>query len=248
MKKLLTGIIVSILTMSALFVSLSFITYKVNTYKLTKDNKTIIFQEMVHFGSDEYFKEINTEIAKYKGDNYKYYYELIKVESEEDKKEMINNLGLSENIFATISKSTKLESQHSYMNIRDEDINADITAKQLNDNFKKVNHNNSTLIEANKLVNNVFSKVNFESELSTIVSKNIMKLGLFINDYFNIQDESLTKVIIEQRNDVLISMIKNNGDNKIYVQYGKLHFKDFSNKMEANGYEIKLIDSKEVFK
>lgn len=248
MKKLITAVLIAIITMSALFISLSLITYKVNSYQFTNNSKTIIFQEMVHFGEDKYFNEVNDDIENYKALGFVYYYEMIKVESDNDKKDMIKNLGLSEDIFKTIALSTKLESQHNYMITDNNDVNADITASKLNESFNKKSHNNETLINANKIVNQVFSKVNFDSNISTIISKNIMKLGLFINKYVNIQDEVITNVIIEERNDNLISIIEASDDDLIYVQYGQLHYEDFKNKMLSLGYEVKNIDSKAVFK
>lgn len=250
MKKIITAILIAIITMSALFISLSLITYKVNSYQFTKDNKTIIFQEMVHFGEDSYFKEVNKDIDYYKSLGYIYFYEMIKVESDNDKKEMITNLGLSEDIFTIISLSTKLESQHNYMKTTDKDINADITAKQLNDNFSKLtlNNNDSSLRKANDIIIDTFSKLTFDNHISTIISKNIMKLGLYVNKVINIQDVNLNKVIIKQRNDVLIKMINSSKEESIYVQYGQLHYKDFESKMLASGYDVKLLDSKSVFK
>lgn len=248
MKKIIGAVLIAIITMSALFISLSLITYKVNTYKFTNNSKTIIFQEMVHFGEDSYFMSVNEDITNYKNKDYVYFYELINVESEEDKALMISNLGLTENVFKTIADSTKLDSQHNHMNIKNEDVNADITAKQLNDNFSKENHDNKVLVEANKIVNDVFSKFSFDSQLSTFISRNIMKLGLIINKYFSVQDPTVNKVIIEQRNDVLLSMIKESSNDKIYVQYGQLHFNDFSDKMLSAGYTFEIIDSKAVFK
>jgi len=84
MKKIIGAVLIAIITMSALFISLSIITYKVNSYKFTNSNKTVIFQEMVHFGEDSYFKLVNEDIANYKSKDYVYFYELINVESEEE--------------------------------------------------------------------------------------------------------------------------------------------------------------------
>jgi len=189
-SKIIKSITVIIFTLTLFFLLLSQIGYKVNTYKLTNNesSKIIIFQEMVHFGDSAYYNSVNKDIDNYKKENFTLLYEEIKVENSDDKKEMVKNLGLDIDLFSKIALSTGLDSQHNYMtSITDKDINADITAKQLNDNFKNINNRNESDINiANNIISNLLNNVDLNNKITNFISKNIMKLGLFINSYFNI--------------------------------------------------------------
>ena len=248
LRNILKSIIISAITIALLFTVLTQIPYTVNTYKFTKNNQEIIFQEMVHFGDRVYYSSVNFDIHYYKNKDYVYMYEMINVESEEDKEEMISLLGLQPETFANIANATKLDSQHNHMyQVTDKDVNADITSSQLISNFKESNiEKNEFIIKSNDYINSVFSKMT-DSNFGMILSKNIMKLGLFINSAFNINKE-LSNVIIDQRNDVLIENIKEHSENNIYVQYGQMHYKDFSEKMINLGYKVEKINNRTVFK
>lgn len=242
-------ITIFLVSLTLLLFLLSQIGYNVKTYKLTNtENKVIIFQEMVHMGEPSYYNSVNKDIDNYRKENYSILYENIKVESQEDKELMIKNIGLDLDLFSKIALSTGLSGQHNHMqSITNDDINADITAKQLNANFKSLNNDALKFDKVNNILSNLLSNVNLNSEITNFISKNIMKLGLIINSNLNIQDPTVDLVIIKQRNDVLIDYInKTNGN--LYVQYGQLHFKDFENKMIAEGWVVEIIESKEVFK
>jgi Na+/H+ antiporter NhaB len=44
-------------------------------YTLTNGDKTLVFQEMIHIGSENFYNSIAEEIKKYKQDGFVYYFE-----------------------------------------------------------------------------------------------------------------------------------------------------------------------------
>lgn len=249
-KKAIQSILVSVFLVTLFFIGLSYVPYNAYTYKLTKGDTEIIFQEMVHFGDSHYYNIVNMDIHYFKSSGYVYMYEMIQVENDNDKKEMIDFIGLEPEVFSNLAKITNLDSQHNHMFLVDkESVNADITAKELVENFKAEKLEKNDVIKGSSItLNTALTKLNFNNDISISISRNLMKLGLFINEKFDITPEGFSKVIISNRNDKLIEYIDNSENKKIYVQYGKLHWKDFESKMLEKGYTVEKIDTKIVFK
>lgn len=241
-KKILLFILLSTLS---LFLLAAVLPYKVNTYKLTNSNQEIIFQEMVHVGDSEYYEKVNKIISEYKLNGYVFYYELIKLNNKEEQEEMNKLINVDKDFFEQLLNNSQLDVQHNHMNIiNDNDINADVDSKKLITmltNYNKDNKVNKIEVSSN-VIDNVLSVVD-----TPVLTKAFLRLGLRVNNIFNLDPSGVSEVIIKQRNDILISKIYNNKDSKIVVQYGQFHYKDFEQQMKKQGFKSEIINTVTVF-
>lgn len=245
---------------SFVFVINEFFPAKMTEYTLSNWEKTIKFQEMVHIWKEDFYNNIINNLISYKEDWWVYFYEWVRPGSEESQEKFNQalNIKFDNSLYENISKLywvTFQDNSKFFYLVNDLDFNFDLSMDEI---VELYDQKNLTWPTESKLGDSVYdvwaeaiktlSKLN-DRELKVInyvtksmlnfLMKNTSILNWLTNSYSN---ENLFKVILDERNKVLVDAIIESEFNKIYITYWALHFDWVYELLKATDSNWKIIE------
>lgn len=227
--------------------------------------KTLVFQEMIHIWSEQYYQKIVDEITQYKNKNYVYYFEWVRLGSEENSEKFNQALWIKfdENLYKNLAITYGLVNQdnHIFLNIvNDNDINVDQNIDEIIEKYETlklekniVDLESSEPINLNNDIITMLAQLEWrELELLQFINKSMLTL-LTKNDAFisaiqdNFWNKELLEIILEWRNKTVADTIINSEDTLIYATYWALHYKWVLKLLQENDSNWKVIESKNFY-
>jgi hypothetical protein len=191
---------------------------KIYSFKL--DDKEIKFCPMHHLGKKEFFDDVARKVKDYKENGYVVFYELIRTDFTADsllrdtiRRKVRKLKGFSgtykENADSSLFKKYIQQPSYKDLGIDDNDVWADIDYIQFISQWEKLN-----------------GKIILDStDYNTPFSEKFQKGVYYNNKQYN-------RILIDYRNDNLISLIKSSKHDKILILYGSGHINNFRKKMK----------------
>ncbi len=215
-------------------------------YTLSNANQTIVFQAMSHIASDDFYKSVSRDIRWYKQDWYVLYYEGVKPWSEENSQDFNKALGVNfdAELYDNFSKLYWVVAQDNedFLWLENNlDYNIDINIDQIMEIYRKKTATNSqdsassflqseATMDMNSLVINQLSQLN-ERQLWALRYINQSLLNFMIKQenlrnliVEKVANRDLFSVILDSRNEHIVSEIMARWDEKIVIIYGLMHF------------------------
>jgi len=260
LKRIKKSVIEITVTLLAFFILLGIFSYfaglfdpvTVNKYILTNGTKTVVFQEMRHIGTGDFYKRIDKDIRYYRQQGYVFGYEGIFF------------LGGRE-----VYVNEKIDYDQSYMEqpiflggLHKDDINLDLNWLDISNEIEsKMNLENNQNVSNPDYVKQTLSDIpmikNEQAmndagiDLVQYTIKNIMRIRYFENlaNKYNIDiqkivypDHPIEKaVIIDKRNKIVADFIAQEPRDKILINYGAEHFDGIFQLMKASDKNWKIV-------
>lgn len=202
-------------------------------FYLSNGSQKIVFQTMVHVGTEDFYKKVIDDVKYYKDLNYKYLYEMVHIEKKEDGDEIKALLGIDPEQQLALSKILDVKHQTDYIYHIDKkvDINADITAKELSNLILKSHLESENKIDDEIKTSGYFDELKDISDNKKYIVKNLFRVVMHfvINNPDMIEDSSalFSNIVIDKRNEILFNYVKENSDKNLIINYGYLHFSGF---------------------
>jgi hypothetical protein len=207
----------------------------VNKYILSNGSKTVVFQEMRHIGTGNFYKQVNDDIQYYRNQGYVFGYEGIFF------------IGGRE-----LYADDKIDYTQSYMEqpmvlggLHKDDVNLDLNwidisnkiekkIKGLNEQNKTTSgYVNQTIMDIPMLKNEIKMNENGINLVDYTVN-NLIRIRYFENltNKYNIDIQSMVypehpiehSVIMDDRNKIVADFIQKEARDKILINYGAQHF------------------------
>lgn len=243
LKRIFRSTVEIIIALLGFFIVLGIVSYfaglfkpvMVNKYVLSNGTKTVVFQEMRHIGTGQFYKRVDEDIKYYRSQGYVFGYEGIFF------------MGGPE-----MYVNDKIDYTKKYMEqpiilggLEKEDVNLDLNwidiANKIEHKMKVVNDQNKktsgyvsqTLSDIPMLKNeNEMSKDGID--LVDYTANNVIRIRYFENlkNKYGIDLQSIAypdhpiekSVIIDERNKIVADFITEEGRDKVLVNYGAEHF------------------------
>jgi len=212
-------------------------------YTITNWTKTVQFQSMMHIGSQNYYDNVFDTMMSYLDNGYVLFYEWVKwLDNQENsqKFDTIMKFNFDDKLYDNMSKIYGLVMQDNsrYIDAAGEKaVNADVDLSYVIDKYEEkygkilVSENGEGIIDISSLLTERINSLNDrQMSLLRIINKSMISFMLK-NDYTS---EAITKglgmedvidVILQERNKVIADKLVNSDYDKIYIMYGKWHFK-----------------------
>lgn len=233
-------------------------------YTISNWKKTVIFQEMSHIWSQNFYNQVRYNLKNYKKEGFVYFFEWVRPWTKENMTKFNQAIWFEFNkdLYKNFSKLYWLTFQDNslFMGlVNDLDYNIDVDIDWIMEEYshisaspktKKVTTQNT--IDINSEIIKTLSKLNpRQLEVLRFINKSIFSVLIksesaqnFIK--WNFANKQLFDIILRWRDEVLASAIINSKYNKIYITYWKLHFKWVFNLLQENDKNWKIIDKKEI--
>lgn len=252
---LLSGVIKSMLGKKA----------ELTQYVFKKNDQEIYFQEMVHVADKKVYSQVNQEIKQFLNTypEGKIYLEGIHGPEEDGK--LLNDKFMSiigvkqpegayylflKELYKTIAYVTRLQAQDNSNYLKDipeeKWVKADMTFKEL---YEEIKHSEETPLEKRSEFNPKASTYDLLYKLwfPGFLLKHILRavalkkreISLFSPDLPAFKD--VGKVILHDRNKIILNFIKNSPDKKIFLTYGAAHLKEVKELLINEGYSFSTI-------
>lgn len=229
---------------------------------ISNGEKTVVFQNMIHIWSENFYEKIAQEITKYKQDGYVYFFEWVKLGSQESSEAFDKALGVEfdENLYKNMSKLYWLVPQDNskflwLVNNLDfnVDTNMDNIIQAYNDlkierNVEKeyktpVDINGQTIETLASLQGRELQILVFINQaILSAMTKNDAIMKQIQNTFWN---EELFEVILHGRNKIVAEEIIQSEYDKIFATYGALHFEGILEILQQNDPNWKIVETKE---
>ncbi len=216
---------------------------KMPIYTISNSQKTVIFQNMSHIWSQNFYDSVIENIRKYKKEKFVLFYEGVRPWKEESMKDFDNALWVQfdEDLYENFSKLYWVVYQNNedlLWLVNNLDFNIDLGIDEIMEIYKEKSHknNNNVSIQSKEAIDLSQEIVSALSELSPrelsvlrYVNKSIINF-MIKNDGFrdtlieNMWNTSLFDVILDDRNKNLAKEIEDSEYNKIIVTYWLMHF------------------------
>lgn len=260
LKRIKKSVIEIIVALVAFFIMLGIFSYfaglfnpiTVNKYILTNGTKTVVFQEMRHVGTGDFYKRIDNDIRYYRKQGYVFGYEGIFF------------LGGREVFMHEIVDYNQayMEQPISLGGIYKDDINLDLNWLDISNKIEtkmnienKINDSNSTYAKQTlsdiPMIKNEQAMQDAGIDLVEYTIKNIIRIRYFenlANKYnFDLQkimypDHPIEKsVIIDERNKIVADFITHEHHDKILINYGAEHFDGIFKLMQESDKKWKIV-------
>ena len=243
-------LLLTILIMSITYISIFLSTpLKMKEYTLTNGKQTIVFQEMVHIGETDFYKQVEENLENYRLEGYIYAYEQVRVSNMEEAEELTNLTGLGIDTYGIISEQLGLDNQKNHMgHITENDINADMSANDLIRLMKDYKSKNPHIEDMNVNIENSLNSLKEAGDFTKVIVKSTMRgmLKVASEGEVNIGEGLLQDVILKERDQKMFDIISNIDSDKIVVHYGALHFKGFFERLKEADSNWKIVTEKEI--
>jgi len=246
---------------------------KMTEYTISNWKKTVVFQEMAHIWSKNFYEKIKQNLINYKKDWFVYFFEWVKPGTSENMKKFNEAIWIDFNkdLYKNFSKLYWVDFQDNsiyYNLVNNLDFNVDVDIDWIMEEYEKGQtqglplqkkcrgepcvHPDSEIIDINTEIINKLSELN-EKELSVLrfVNKAILsalikndKAQSLISD--NFANKALFKIILDWRNKILSDEIIKSKYSKIYITYWKLHFNWVLKLLQNNDKNWKIINKKGI--
>ena len=232
--------------------------------------KILVFQEMSHIWSENYYKTVQNNLREYKKSEFVYFYEGVKPGSEVNMENFNEAIWIDFNpdLYKNFSKLYWVTFQDNsiyYNLVNNLDFNVDVWIDWIMEEYNKVaEHPLSWIlspsqekeatnpIDINTEIINTLSELS-EKQLKVLVFINKAILNALIKSDWaqelisdNFANKKLFDIILDWRNEVLASEIIKSEYNKIYVTYWKLHFNWVLKLLQENDENWKVTSKKEI--
>lgn len=243
-------LLLTILIISVVYISIFLSTpLKMKEYTLTNGQQTIVFQEMVHIGETDFYKQVEENLKHYRLDGYIYAYEQVRISNMEEAKELTELTGLGIDTYGIISEQLGLDNQKNHMgHITENDINADMSAGDLIVLMKNYKNENPHVEEMSVDIEDSLKSLKEAGSMTKSIVKGTMRgmLKIASKGEVNMGEGLLQDVILKERDQKMFDIISNIEANKIVVHYGALHFKGFFERLKKADSNWKIVNEKEI--
>ena len=238
-------------------------------YTISNWKKTVVFQEMSHIWSNNYYDKIKNNLIEYKKNSYVYFFEWVKPGTKENMTNFNKAIWIDFNkdLYKNFSKLYWVTFQDNsiYLNlVNDLDFNIDVSIDWIMEKYEKEPKNREqplswilspsegNIVDINSEILDTLTKLN-DKQLNILrfVNKSILsaliksdKAQELISD--NFWNKKLFDIILDWRNKVLSDEIIDSKYNKIYITYWKLHFDWVLKLLQENDKNWKIISKKEI--
>ncbi len=224
------------------WISLGFIQFTNNTAPATlpritisNGEKTVIFQSMIHIGSEIFYNEIEKDMKNLQGREFVFFYEWVQPGTPESIAELsqLTGINISEEMYDLFAEISWLQMQNTerYIGIIPS-TNVDISTDEIIAFARKENIENT--ISAN---NDILTKIGEKYPTLTEFQKATLRivsrwfLNILLRTYTNTAMEGNLKaqlpifeIILDKRNSILAEAIEDSPVPNIYIHYGALHY------------------------
>lgn len=242
-------------------------------YTISNWEKTLVFQEMSHIWSDNFYNTIKNKLTDYKKQDFVYFYEWVKPGTPENMDKFNKALWIDFNpeLYKNFSKLYWVTFQDNsiyYNLVNNLDFNVDVWIDWIIEEYEKPpqtitkplswtlspsqEKEATNPIDINSEIINALSRLN-EKQLKILVFINKSILNSLIKSESaqklissNFANQRLFDIILNWRNEVLTKEIINSEYNKIYTTYWKLHFSGVLKLLQKNDKNWKIIKQKEI--
>ena len=207
--------------------------------KITLSNwdKTIIFQTMIHIATRSFYDKVANSIEQAKKQGFVYFFEWVKQGTEENMEDFNKALWikLDENLYKNFSKLYWVTHQNKddfIWLVNNKDFNIDLSIDEIMILYREIENEEKAEIpyDINKEIVETLSKINKRQlKLLVYINKSILnfiiksdKAKNLING--NFWNKKLFEIILNKRNEKLVSEIINTHHKKIFITYWLLHF------------------------
>lgn len=236
-------------------------------YTISNGEKTLRFQAMSHVGSEEFYQQVIENITQAKREWFVLFYEWVRPGSPENMEAFDKALGIkfAPGLYDNFSKLYGIRAQDNnefLWIINSEDYNIDLSIDEIIEIYTQNKWVISSSIE-DSLEEEPTLDVN--SEVLTLLSElNPKQLTLlrFINQGImnflvknrSIQEsfiswlgkEDIFSVILEDRNNHLVTEINKSPEEKIFITYGLLHFHGVLELLQSQDPNWQIIETQEI--
>lgn len=236
---------------------------KMPFYTISNGNKIVKFQAMVHIGTPNFYKSVQKNIRQSKKNGYVLFFEGVKSWKEENMKKFDQALGINftPDLYKNFSRLYGLTFQDNSQLlglVNNYDFNIDLTIDEiirLYDELPKNEAKNipSEVQDVDTLVLEELSKLN-EKQLQILVYVNQAIMNFIIkNDKLqkgilaNFWNSNLFEVILNKRNELIVSEIQKSKYDKIFITYWLLHFQGIFDKLKEKDKNWKIIKQENFY-
>ncbi|MCP4522813.1 MAG: TraB/GumN family protein, partial [Candidatus Gracilibacteria bacterium] len=232
---------------------------------LSNGEKTLVFQKMIHIGSESYYSAIQDEITEYKNKDFTLYFEGVQPGSQEnhDKFDIALGIKFDESLYKNFSKVYGLipqDNQRFLGLVNDNDVNVDTNIDYIIEKYEalKIERNTPKTpttppIDASKEIINTLSELQGRELLvlqfvnKAILSALTKNESLTDSIQENFGNVELFEIILEGRNQIVADKIISSGDTKIFATYGALHYNGVLELLKQNDPNWKIISQKDFY-
>ena len=232
--------------------------------------KIIIFQEMSHIWSENFYNKIKNNLENYKKQWFVYFFEWVKSGKKENHKKFNQAIWIDFNpdLYKDFSKLYWVTFQDNsiYLNLVNSlDFNVDVWIDWIMQEYEALTQsfpwgrevatdlwNKEKPIDINSEIINKLSELN-EKQLKVLIFINKAILSALIKSDWaqklisdNFANKKLFDIILDWRNKVLSEEIIKSKYNKIYITYWKLHFDWVLKLLQKHDKNWKIISKKEI--
>lgn len=236
----------------------------IQQHTITNGEKTVVFQEMIHIASQNYYDNIAQEITQYKQDWFVHFYEWVKAGSQENSNAFNTALWVKfdENLYKNMSKLYWLVPQNNadFLGlVNDKDFNVDTNIDYIMWEYEKIKSENkiekkySAPVDVSAQAIETLAQLEWR-ELEILVFMNQAILSAFTkNDqlvdivHTNFWNQELYNIILDGRNSIIADKIIESEYKKIFASYGALHFKWILKLLQENDPNWKVVETKDYY-
>ena len=239
-------------------------------HTVSNGEKTVIFQNMSHIGTEEFYDDVKDNIKEAKEDNFVLYFEWVKPGKPESVEKFNQAIGInfSKDLYPNLSKlyDVTFQDNDSLLGIvNDKDYNIDLSIDEIIELYEQKRQTSGTWAEATNIwvpetpidmsaeIVKYLANLN-ERELKLLVFLNRWIINFIIKsdatqDFIsgNFWNQDLFEVILEWRNKVLAHEIIEGNHDKIIVTYGLMHFDGVLKLLQENDPNWEIIKTEELY-
>lgn len=233
----------------------------IEQYTISNGEKTVVFQNMIHIASQNFYDTVAQQITKYKQDWYVYFFEWVQLWTQENNQAFDKALWVEfdEDLYTNMSKLYGLVPQNNAQFlwlVNDKDFNVDTnmdtiiweyeeikTQKNIEKEYKQpVDISGETL---NTLANLQWRELQIlvfiNQALLSAMTKNDELINTVQNNFWN---QELYEVILNGRNKIVAKEIIESEYDKIFATYWALHFEWILDILKQNDENWEIVETK----
>ncbi len=236
---------------------------KMIEYTISNWNKLVVFQEMSHIWSQNFYNKIKNNLINYKKQGFVYFFEWVRAWTKENMQKFNKAIGIKFNkdLYKNFSKLYGLTFQDNkiYLGlVNNQDFNIDVWVDWIIKEYEKLGiknkeqKSNKEVIDVSSEIIQTLSSLN-DRELAILRFVNKAILGFLIKSdkvqeliSNNFANKKLFKIILDGRNKVVSDEIENSKYKKIYITYWKLHFDWIFKLLKQKDSKWHIISKKEI--
>ena len=231
-------------------------------YTISNWDKIVKFQAMSHIWKEDFYKEVEKNLTKFKKEWWVYFYEWVKPWTKENSEKFNNAIWVQfdQDLYKNFSKLYWVVNQDNNQFIwlvNNLDFNIDLNLDQIMELYWEKKENikpkETIPVDANKLIIETLSNLN-DKELKILVYINQAILNFIISNEStqkflteNFSNKKLFNIILWERNKIIANEIINSKYKKIYTTYWLLHFKWVLKLLQENDPKWKIIETKYLY-